>query len=65
MIGYGVVRMRSNKSMRYVYNDYDFYREDKPLIRDDMGDKQKQEMRKKITELRREIEDIPLNLPRG
>ena len=65
MIGYGVVRMRSNKSMRYVYVEYDFYKEEKPLIRDDMDDKQKQELRKKITELRREIEDAPLNLPSG
>ena len=61
----GVRNMRSNKSMRYVYNDYDFYKECEPLIKEDMDDKQKYEMKKKIQELKREIEHLPIEVPQG
>ncbi len=65
MTGYGVLRMRSNKSMRYIYVDYDFYREEKGLIRDNMQEKEKWELKKKVLEMKKEIENIRLNLPEG
>ena len=51
--------------MRYVYNDYDFYKESEPLIKEDMEDKQKYEMKKKIQELKHEIEHLPIEVPQG
>ena len=58
--------MRWNKFYRYEYSDYDFHREDKPLVPEKATDKEKYEIRQKIRKMKDRIEeqeDLPV--PKG
>ena len=57
--------MAWNKHYRYVYSDYDFHREDKPLIPKEATDEEKYEIRNKINEMKRRVEKNDIEPPQG
>jgi len=57
--------MAWNKYFRYIYSDYDFHRENKPLIPKEATDEEKYEIRNKISEMRRRVEKNDIEPPQG
>ncbi|EDY36178.1 SWIM zinc finger domain protein [Aciduliprofundum boonei T469] len=57
--------MRWNKFYRYEYSDYEFHREDKPLIPKKATDEEKYEIRQKIKAMKDRIEEQDLPVPQG